>query len=205
MKSNFKTNITLNPKNILLTLLIIGAMCLFIFYPFSCTDLHFKIYFSKDSAYTECTAYYTTVQDPVFSDAQRITATTTEGMADILFPKDFCENLTGLRLDFTQTDNLIRIDRIELCSAGFIQRSLNASEFLTESAMLAVHDISAVQPVMHTVYIKTDGSDPYIYFTSDTVQFFNDAFSHYTGSKLAICLFFILTAVLARKNLFKAG
>ncbi len=196
MKINFKT--------LTIILLILAAMCLFIFYPFQCTDLHLKITFSDDSAYTDCTAYYTTAQNPAYGNEQMIPATVTDGIADIIFPKELCGTLTGLRLDFSQTDSLIRIARVELCSAGFVQTSLDASEFFAESQILATNDISAVQPVMATAYIKADGYDPYIYFQPAIVQACNEAYSHYTGSKLAICLFLIITVFLARKQLFTA-
>lgn len=189
---------------LLLIFITLGAMCLFILYPFHCTDLHLKIYFSADSAPTECTAYYTTAQNPAYGDEQMLNAEINDGMADILFPKELCETITGLRLDFTQTDSLIGIARIELCSAGFVQTTFDAPDFFDETNILATNDIASIQPVMHTVYIQTKGPDPYVFFQQAMVQACNEAYSHYTGSKTAICLFVLITGILARKKLFTA-
>jgi len=194
----------INIRILLIALLIAGVMGLFVLYPFSCTDLHMKLYFHSDSAQTECTAYYTTAENPVFQDSQRITAVVKDGYADLLFPKELCGRLTGLRLDFSQTETLIAIDRMELCSAGFVQKSLDAPSFLTENTVLSTNDISVLQAVMNTVYVGTSGSDPHLYFQPDIVALCNESYSHYTGTKLAICLFLLLTVLLTRKQLFTA-
>ena len=193
-----------NLKTLLLVVITVVIMSLFIFYPFQCTDLHLKIYFSADSAYTECAAYYTTAANPVYSDSQRLDATVYDGKADIVFSKELCETLTGLRLDFSQSDALIGIERVELCSAGFVQTSLDATDFFAESNILSSNDIAIIQPVKTTVYIGTEGRDSYLLFHSDIVDTCNGAYSHYTGSKLAICVFVILAGILARKQLFTA-
>lgn len=194
----------LNYKNIFITVLITGCMCFFVLYPFSCGDLHLKIYLNEDSAYTTCSVYYTTVQDPVFHDGQRIDADTESGYADLIIPKEYCGQLTGLRLDFTPADALIGIKRVELCSGGFVRQSLDASDFFTEAAASVTNDIQTLQAVQNVVYIQTSGSDPHIYFDAHTINICQEAFSHYTGSKLAICLFLLTFWFLYRKPLFTA-
>ena len=194
----------INCKKILITLLIAGCMCFFVLYPFSCGDLHLKIYLNEDSAYTTCSVYYTTVQDPAFHDGQRIDATVEKGYADLLIPKEYCGQLTGLRLDFAPADTLIAIKRVELCSGGFVRQSLDASAFFTEKAASVTHNIQTIQAVQNVVYIQTSGSDPHIYFDAHTLDICRDAFSHYTGSKLAVCLFLLAVWLLYRKPLFTA-
>ena len=189
-------------KSFLIALLILFIMGGFILYPFECTDLHLKLTFSKDSAYTECTAYYTTVQNPVYSEEQSIAAIIDNGKADIVFPKELCKSLTGLRLDFSQSNDLIGISRVELCSAGFAQTTMDASVFFAAANILAINDISVIQPVQTTAYIGTDGSDPHLLFQANIVEACNDAYSHYTFSKLAVCIFILLAWLLARKKLF---
>ncbi len=191
-------------KSFLIALLIIFIMGGFILYPFECTDLHLKLTFSSDSAYTECTAYYTTVQNPVYSEEQSIAAIIDNGKADIVFPKELCKSLTGLRLDFSQNNDLIGITRVELCSAGFAQTTMDASDFFAAANILATNDISVIQPVQTTAYIGTDDSDPHVLFQTNIVEACNDAYSHYTFSKFALFAFIILSYILARKNLFAA-
>lgn len=192
-------------KNLLLFILgtlFFCAACAFIFYPFMCTDLHLKIYFAQDSAYTECSLYYTTTDAPDMSDDKQLDADMTSGKADLVLPKELCRKLTGLRLDFKETDNLLCINRVELCSGGFIRKSFDASQFFAETNIDATNNISSLQNADIITYIGTDGNDPYILFSPEVVQECNDAYSHYTGTKAFICLFVATTVLLARKKIY---
>lgn len=189
-------------KVILAVLLTACAVGLFIFYPFTCTKLHLKIYFHDDSAYTDCRLYYSTLSDPVMSNETSSYASVSDGKADIVLSSRLCKTLTGIRLDFSPTDSLIHIDRIELCSAGFVQKSFDASDFFAEDNLIAENDISSITLVGTSAYIGTDGMDPYLVFSEDMTQTFNDAFSHYTGTKAGICIFLAVAVLLSRKKLF---
>ena len=189
-------------KIFLIAAFIACVVCTFIFYPFMCTDLHIKIYFAQDSAYTECSLYYTTTDAPAMSDDKLLYADMTSGKADLILPKELCGNLTGLRLDFTEAESLICINRIELCSGGFVRKTLDASQFFAEENIAATNDISSLQSANIITYIGTDGNDPYILFSPEVVQQCNDAYSHYTGTKAFICLFVAATVMLARKKIY---
>ncbi len=189
-------------KFFLIAAFIACAACTFIFYPFMCTDLHIKIYFTEDSSYTECRLYYTTTEDPNMSDDKLMTADMTYCKADLVLPKELCGKLTGLRLDFKETENLISINRIELCSGGFVRKTFDASQFFAEENIAATNDISALQNAIIITYIGTDGNDPYILMGSETVQLCNNAYSHYTGTKAFICLFVVAAVMLSRKKIF---
>lgn len=194
MKKKFKIFLT--------AAFITCVACAFIFYPFMCTDLHLKIYFAQDSAYTECSLYYTTTDAPDMSDDKLLYADITSGKADLVLPEELCGNLTGLRLDLEKTDNLICINRIELCSGGFVRKTFDASQFFTEENITATNDISSLQSADIITYIGTSGNDPYILFDSEVVKQCNDAYSHYTGTKAFLCLFVLTAFLLARKKLY---
>ncbi|MBR2036545.1 MAG: hypothetical protein IKA09_02330 [Lachnospiraceae bacterium] len=189
-------------KIFLIAAFIACVICTFIFYPFMCTDLHIKIYFAQDSAYTECSLYYTTTDAPNMSDDKLLYADMTSGKADLILSKELCSNLTGLRLDFTEAENLICINRIELCSGGFVRKTFDASQFFGEENIAATNDISSLQNADIITYIGIDGNDPYIMFDSNVVQECNDAYSHYTGTKAFICLFVVAAVLLARKKIY---
>lgn len=176
--------------------------CAFIFYPFMCTDLHIRIYFAPDSAYTECSLYYTTTEAPAMSDNKLLYADMTSGKADLILRGELCGNLTGLRLDFTEADNLICIKRIELCSGGFVRKTFDASQFFAEENIAATNDISSLQNSDIITYIGTSGNDPHILFSPEVVQECNDAYSHYTGTKAFICLFVTAAVLLSRKKIY---
>ena len=192
----------INFKLLLVTVLTACAMCAFTFYPFMCTDLHLKIYFTQDSAYTDCTLYYTTADAPNMSNSQKVDAILTEGKADLILPKELCSKLTGLRLDFKHTDKLICINRVELCSGGFVRKTYDASQFFAEDNVVNTNQISALQNTTLVTYIGTNGNDPYLLLSPEMVHQFNLAFSHYTGSKAFLCIFIVVTIVLARKKLY---
>ena len=194
MKKNFKI--------LIVSALTVCVACAFIFYPFMCTDLHIKIYFAQDSAYTECSLYYTTADAPDMSDDKQIDADMTSGKADLVLPKELCCKLTGLRLDFKEADNLICINRIELCSGGFVRKAFDASQFFAEANIDATNDISSLQNADIITYIGANGKDPYILLAPEIVQQCNDAYSHYTGTKAFICLFIVITVLLARKKIY---
>lgn len=194
MKKKFKIFLT--------AAFIACAACAFIFYPFMCTDLHLKIYFAQDSAYTECSLYYATTDAPDMSDDKLLYADMTSGKADLVLPRELCGNLTGLRLDLKEADNLICINRIELCSGGFVRKTFDASQFFAEANIAATNDILSLQNADIITYIGTSGNDPYILFGSEIVKQCNDAYSHYTGTKAFLCLFILTAFLLARKKIY---
>ncbi len=189
-------------RAILAVIFTVCAAAVFIFYPFMCTKLHLKVYFHKDSAFTDCRLYYSTLSAPVMSNETSSYATISNGKADIVLSSELCGSFTGIRLDFAQADALIHISRVELCSGGFVQKSFDASEFFAADNVIATNDVDSITPVGTTAYIGTQGIDPYLVFSEDMTQTFNDAFSHYTGTKAAICLFIAAMVLLSHKKLF---
>jgi hypothetical protein len=138
------------------------------------------------------------------SDDTLIFANAYYGYADLIFPKELCNTLTGLRLDLSHAEDLVCLKRIELCSGGFVRKSYDASQFFAQSNIVATNDLSALQHVDYLTYIKTSGNDPYIVFHPNLVKECNDAYSHYTGTKVLICLFLIGTWILSHKKYFTA-
>lgn len=191
-------------KLLIIAVLTACAVCTFIFYPFMCTDLHIKIYFNDDSDYTTCSMYYTTTEHPNMSNDTLIHAKMQNGYADLVLSKEFCNKLTGLRLDFSPVDKLICIKRVELCSGGFVQESYDASQFFEQSNITATNDISSLDCVDAVTYIGTSGNDPYIFLHPDLAAECNNAYSHYTKTKVLLCLFIFGTWFLSRKKYFTA-
>ncbi len=196
MKKHFKSYIIMAA--------ILCAALLFIFYPFMCTDLHIKLYFGEDSDVAYCNLYYTTEDMPNFDDSNMLTAKATADYADILIPKEACGKLTNLRLDFSPVEDLISISRVELCSGGFIQKSFSGPDFFKEDNILQTNDLETLHSTKYITYIGTAGTDPYIMFQTAVVSACNNAFSHYTVTKLLICLFIAGTVILSRRKLFPA-
>ena len=193
-----------NPSILIAAVIAACAVCAFIFYPFMCTDLHVKIYFSDDSAATECSLYYTTADAPNMSEDKQISTDIHDNYADLILSPEYCGKLTGLRLDFSPAEDLICVSRIELCSGGFVRKSYEPAQFFDQSNIAATNDLSSLQCATNIAYIGTAGNDPYLMFQPDFVQECNDAYSHYTGTKAVLCLFLTGAWILSRKKFFTA-
>lgn len=191
-----------SPKVFIAAVLTACAMCAFIFYPFMCANLHLKIYFEDVSSPTDCSLYYTTTEAPSMSEDKVIYAHTRKGKADFILPADLCGKLEKLRLDFTPTDNLICINRVELCSGGFVRKTYDAAQFFDHENIQMTNDLSPLQCTAAIAYIGTDGNDPFITFQPGIVREFREAFSHYTGTKAFLCLFLVAAFVLSRQKIF---
>ena len=193
-----------NFKQKILGVIIACIMLVYILYPAQCTELHIKIYLADDSAPKTFTLYYATEASPDLSDSQTAYAEAIDKQVDIVLPKELCEKLTTLRLDLHHSDALIAIDRVELCSGGFIQQSYDGATFFDKANIHSTNDIAVMQSVGNVFYIGTAGSDPYIFLQPSVIQTCNEAYSHYTVTKIFICLFFISIYILAHKKLFTA-
>lgn len=206
MKYNhhFKSNFKLNFKQIFAAVLLLSAVAAFVFFPFSCAKLHIKLYFAEDSAATDCLLYYATETSPDLSSDKIIHAVLKDNMADFVLPAELCGKLTMLRLDFSEADSLIVINRIELCSGGFIQKSFDATDFFAEGNVAATNDLYALQCTLTNAYIGTSGIDPYIILYSNLTAECNQAYSHYTVTKLLCCIYLAAVVFLSRKQIFHA-
>jgi len=119
---------------------------------------------------------------------------------------DSVKNLTELRMDFPDTDELLCIHKITISSAGIIQKQYDPNIFFAPENIISTNHIDAISLVsfQDKTYLATDGYDPYIVFSSNLVQDINSGFSQYRLTRIFICLFIIVCYLFYKNNPFKS-
>ncbi|MCM1325767.1 MAG: hypothetical protein NC094_05375 [Bacteroidales bacterium] len=177
----------------------------FIFLPFPASDLIIRIYFDEIAG-DSCVLYYTTKENPSFCEEQSISSDIDYAQKKVEFRLN--GNLEGhldnLRLDFPpHTEQLICVKNITLSSAGVIRREYTSCSFFAAENIASAQETSVtlVHP-RNRAYLSTGSDDPYILLAPGLTRQIADCYSHRTISRLALCLFFFGSCLLARKRLF---
>ena len=180
---------------------------IFVLVPLPATDMNVRLHFWEAQGYN-CALYYTTVSSPDYSADKCINAEIDYQTRQVTFPLDASlhDQITGIRLDFPQTDAVISIDKITLSSAGIIQKQYNPCHFFAPENIVHINqaDHSVVFP-SNRVYIAPLGSDPFFVFTESLSSEFNDGFSHLHLTRLGIVLFLTACYFFYKKNYFSAS
>ena len=191
-------------KTTLISNIIIGIlMLLFIIIPFSSSDLHLKIYFC-DSTIGQCQVFYATKESPNLSGEQTFTSDIDNQICDISIDKSLKGKLTTLRLDFPNTNALMEIEKIEFVSGGFAVKTYGAFDFFTGRNVLAVNDITSVDPFHEHAFIGV-GNDPFFIMDTPILDKANKCFSSFTVSKALLCVFLVAVSFLMKKSNFSSG
>lgn len=178
---------------------------IFIFLPFPASDLIIRIYFDEIAG-DFCVLYYTTDENPSFSEAQSVSSDIDYAQKKVEFRLN--GNLEGhldnLRLDFPHlTEQLICIKSITLSSAGIIHKEYTPCSFFAEENIASTHEtsIALVHP-RNRAYLSAGSDDPYILLAPGLIRQIEDCYSHQTISRLTLCLFLFGAYFFARKRLF---
>lgn len=178
---------------------------LFVFLPSSASDLIIRVYFDEIAG-NSCALYYTTDEDPAFSDAQCIVADIDYAQKKVEFrlKGDLEGHLDSLRLDFPHlTEQLVCVKNITLSSAGVIQKQYDPCHFFAGENIASAHEVSVtyIYP-RNRAYLSAGADDPYIVLSPEFTRQIGNHYSHQIISRLTLCLFLFGTYLLARKKLF---
>jgi len=187
-------------KMLIFILVAIG----FVLLPFPASDLYIRIHFTEIAG-NDCGLYYTTKDQPVFSQEQYIPAPIDHEKKSVSFCLDgSLENkLTGLRLDFANQSDLVQIKSITLSSAGVVQKEYNPCVFFAEENVTHINQAEIIPiPSRNRVCISTSDNDPYVIFSDGLVGAIKKHYSHMIISRICVCLFIAGCYLMAKKHIF---
>ncbi len=188
---------------VLIILLLAAA---FILPPIHAAQLSIRVYFD-DIEGSSCTLYYAPDSPGAFSQSQSVAAFIDPDSKVAVFALDpSLENrIAGLRLDFPDTAQLLRIKSVTISSAGVIKRQYDPCRFFAPENILSQNSIEAISlaTAQTRAYIKTASADPYLVFSDKLCREINSCYSHFRLTRLCVCLFLLCVFLLVRKSPFR--
>lgn len=193
-------------KKILFACIIFLLMAAFVLIPVPASKLYIRIYFDEIKG-DNCALYYAVDGTNTFSQEQCIGCAIDyeKQMVEFALEPSLEGRITGLRLDFPDMPQLLCIKTITVSNAGVIKREYDPCDFLAEENILFSNDIDAMSlvTVRARAYIRTLSGDPYLILSNGFCQQIMDCYSHFTLTKLVICVFLSVSFFLAKKNVFR--
>lgn len=181
---------------------------IFVLIPFPASDLYIRFYFDSinDSNYM---LYYSTDTDEGFSQERLILAEIDYSDMHVTFHlnSSLAGHITGLRLDFPNTEQLVCIKNITVSSAGIVKRQYDPCYFFLEDNLAASNDIDSITlvTIRDHAYVATLPDDPYLVLSSGLCQQIAGCYSHFRLTRLLICLFPAACYLMVKLKLFKAS
>lgn len=173
------------------TIAFVAIAVLFIMIPVPSANLYLRVHFDE-IAWDKCALYYSTTSSNSFTQEQCIISEVDFDKKQVTFCLDgtLSNQLTGLRLDFSNNEDLICIKSVTVSSAGIIQKEFDPITFFGEENVSHTNaaEITLVKPT-ERAYILTEANDPFIILSESLVAEIADCFSSFRLSRLAICLF----------------
>lgn len=191
-------------KKITIISFLAVASLLFVFFPWSVSDLKLRIHFQELNG-DNFQLFYSTHSNNVFCQEQSILAEVDKEKKQVNFSlsSTLCQQLMGLRIDFPVAQDLFGIKSITVSSAGVVQEEYNPVLFFAESNVVGSNGLEiSVVPTRNVVYISTTENDPYIVLSNSLAQQISDNYSSFFETKLCIVLFFWGCYFLMKKNIF---
>lgn len=192
-------------KKILFACIALLLMAVFVLIPMPASKLYIRIYFDEIQG-KNCALYYAVDDTNAFSQEQCISAEIDPDrkMVEFELEPSLEGRITGLRLDFPDTDQLVCVKSISVSSAGVIQKEYDPCDFFGEENVVYSNDIDAVSlvTVRARAYIQTLSGDPYVIFSGGLCRQILDCYSHFRLTRLAVCVFFAGCVLLAWTGIF---
>lgn len=188
-------------------ILIILLLAAGLFFPFSPGNLHIRLQF-KDFTGDHCALYYTTDTSADFSETPPVVSDIDErNQVDFCLDSSLAGHITGLRLDFPETEQLLCINNVSVSSAGIIQKEYDPCYFFDSSNISFTNDISSINLIKSKkrAVIATAGQDPYLLLSPELTTQLQSHFSSCKFMILPVCLFFLCCVLSYKKKLFSAG
>ena len=175
--------------------LILVIMIVFVAVPLPSAGLNLTIQFGEFTG--ECMeVFYTTPIAPYYSAEHAYTGQYDADRKSVSLKIDAeaARSLSGLRIDFPNTAQLLSIQDISVSSAGTVKKRYHPCAFFADGNVDAMHGIEALDaaPAAAKVFILTDGNDPYLVLGDTLVQDIADCRSRYRLTRLAFCVLILL-------------
>ena len=192
-------------KTALPAIILILFTIIFVAIPLPSSDLYIRVHFFNDTVEDKCYLYYALNEPYAFNGDQYITAEFEPDENQVTFCIDgsLADQISGLRLDFSGSQDLVCINSISVSSAGIIKEDYNPCVFFSAPNIAQSNDVEfTLIEDRNIAYIVTGSSDPYIVLTTEATADIVSHFSRYRLTRLGICLFIAIAYILAKKKLF---
>lgn len=193
-------------KKVAFTCIIFLVMVVFILIPAPTSKLYIRIYFDAIQG-NNCILYYAVDGVNIFSQEQCIVSDVDHDrkMVEFALEPSLEGRITGLRLDFPGEPQLMCIKSITVSNAGVIKRQYNPCRFFAQENITYSNDIDAISlaTAQARVYINAVSDDPYLILSDGLIRQIVDCYSHFTLTRLAVCVFLSGCFFLSKKKLFR--
>ncbi len=193
--------------------LAILATVVFLLLPIPRSNLYLCVEFSAESQNIKsCRLYYTTASSPETSslacltEGNNVSGTPTQARFR-LEPSLLSEQITSLRLDLPNQEQIVCVKSVTVSSSGVIKKEFNPCYFFSDANIMFSNSITgrSLLPFRRIAYIATDPSDPYLVFSDTLVSEIQDCSDNYVLTRLCICLFLAVLFLSYRKKIFTAA
>ena len=183
------------------------CMILFMILPFPASDLRLRLTLDEEYPASTDTFYlYYETDGQGFQGDQMLSATVDaeKGIVTFHLSSSLEDHLTGLRIDFPNTEQVVGIKDVTVSSAGVVKHRYHPCFFLATENLKAQNGISSISLVnaRARAYVATTPDDPYLILNDPITLQIAGMFSHYLLTRILICLFLIACFVSYRRNLF---
>lgn len=193
-------------KKVVFACIIFLVMAVFIFIPAPTSKLYIRIYFDEIQG-NNCELYYAVDGMNAFSREQCITSAIdyNRKMVEFALEPSLEGHVTGLRLDLPGEPQLLCIKSITVSNAGVIKRQYNPCRFFAQDNITYSNDIDAISlaTAKARAYFNAVSNDPYLILSDGLSRQIMDCYSHFTLTKLVVCVFLAGCFFLSKKKIFK--
>lgn len=193
-------------KKVVFICIIFLVMAVFVLIPAPTSKLYIRIYFEEIQG-NNCELYYAVDNINTFSHEQCIISAIDHDrkMVEFALEPSLEGHVTGLRLDFPGEPQLLSIKSITVSNAGVIKRQYNPCRFFSQENIANTNDIDEISlaTARARVYINVVSNDPFLAFSDGLCRQIMDCYSHFTLTKLAICVFLLGSFIISKKKIFR--
>lgn len=199
-------------KKFLYVIPAVLAAVVFLLLPLPDSNLYLCVEFDETSANIKnCRLYYTTAASseyfslPCLDEGNNSSGTPFQARFRIE-PSVLSEQITSLRLDLPDLDQIVCVKSVTVSSAGIIKREFNPCYFFSDPNIVSANSITerSLLPFRRIAYIATAADDPYLVFSDTLVREISDCSGNYVWTRLLICLFPVILFFSYRKKIFTA-
>lgn len=194
-------------KKILFACIAFLLMAAFVLIPVPASNLYIRIYFDEIQG-DNCALYYALDGMNTFSQEQCINSAIDheKKMVEFVLEPSLEGRITGLRLDFPDTSQLVCVKTITVSNAGVIKREYDPCDFFGGENIPYSNSIDAMSlvDVRARAYFQTLSGDPYLILSGGLCRQIMDCFSHFRLTRLAICVFLAASFILAKMKIWRS-
>lgn len=190
-------------KKYIMQFILIAFTIIILLIPVGTSNLVINLYLDEFVDST-CIIYYGKNTNPGFCDEQVLVGvySPAKNCVSVTIPGDVAANVTTLRMDFAEIEQLLSIREVTLTSAGITQKTYNPCDFFADSNIAVSNGINgkSLIDIRNMTYFSTSENDPYIIFTDAFCKEIVSHTSSFLLTKIFICCFIWVTYLLYKLN-----